>query len=68
MQIKNAELAPDLEYIKFWVFDLDNTLYPHGADLFTQVDYKMGLFIQDMFNISYEEAKIRQKHFFMTHG
>jgi len=68
MQIKNAVRAPDLEYIKFWVFDLDNTLYPHGADLFTQVDYKMGLFIQDMFNISYEEAKIRQKHFFMTHG
>ena len=66
MLIKNAVRAPDLESIKYWVFDLDNTLYPHGADLFTQVDHKMGLFIQDMFNISYDEAKKRQKHFFMT--
>lgn len=65
---KNVVSIPDLEHIKYWVFDLDNTLYPHGANLFTQVDHKMGLFIQDMFDISYEEAKKRQKHFFMSHG
>lgn len=59
---------PDLGKIKYWVFDLDNTLYPHHADLFSQVDHKMGLFIQEMFDISYAEAKKRQKHFFMKHG
>lgn len=57
-----------MEKIKYWVFDLDNTLYPHQADLFTQVDHKMGLFIQDMFDVSYEEAKRRQKNFFKKHG
>lgn len=59
---------PDLKKIKYWVFDLDNTLYPHHADLFTQVDQKMGLFIQDMFDISHIEAKKKQKDFFMAHG
>lgn len=54
--------------IKHWVFDLDNTLYPAHANLFNQVDHKMGLFIQDMFDISYEEAKQRQKRFFKKHG
>ncbi len=59
---------PDLDDIDYWIFDLDNTLYPHEANLFTQVDHKMGLFIQDMFNISYDDAKKRQKDFFMNHG
>ncbi len=57
-----------MENIKNWVFDLDNTLYPSRVDLFTQVDFKMGTFIEKMFNISYEEAKIKQKHFFKTYG
>lgn len=53
---------------KYWVFDLDNTLYPHGTDLFTQVDRKMGEYIQNMFDISYPDAKKMQKSFFMEHG
>tara|TARA_R110002096_G_scaffold415163_1_gene616655 strand:+ start:42267 stop:42956 length:690 start_codon:yes stop_codon:yes gene_type:complete len=65
---KTTQDFPGLEKIKYWVFDLDNTLYPHQADLFTQVDHKMGLFIQDMFDVSYEEAKQRQKNFFRKHG
>ena len=65
---KITDAYPDLEKIKYWVFDLDNTLYPHQVDLFSQVDHKMGLFIQDMFDISYEEAKHLQKSFFKKHG
>ena len=65
---KNNFKTPDLEKIKYWVFDLDNTLYSHHADLFTQVDHKMGLFIQEMFGISYADAKIKQKQFFRKHG
>ncbi len=58
----------NLRHITHWVFDLDNTLYPHYVNLFSQVDHKMGLYIQEMFNIPYEEAKKQQKHYFMTHG
>ena len=58
----------DMKNIKYWIFDLDNTLYPHQADLFSQVDKKMGLFIQKMFNVSHEEARRRQKSFFKKYG
>lgn len=65
---KNDEKLLDAQAIKYWVFDLDNTLYPEHANLFSQVDRKMGLFIQNMFDVSYDEAKKRQKRFFMEHG
>ena len=65
---KNSHELPDMKRIKSWVFDLDNTLYPHHVNLFSQVDQKMGRFIQEMFDISYDEAKLKQKHFFMKYG
>jgi len=65
---ENNDNLPDPADIKYWVFDLDNTLYPHQANLFSQVDHKMGLFIQEMFDVSYAEAKKRQKRFFRAHG
>ena len=27
-------------HIQDWVFDLDNTLYPHHSNLFSQIDVK----------------------------
>ena len=62
MHENHDDNRPDLDDIDYWIFDLDNTLYPHEANLFTQVDHKMGLFIQDMFDISYDDAKKRQKN------
>lgn len=57
-----------MKNIKNWIFDLDNTLYPYQVNLFSQVDHKMGLFIQDMFDIPYADAKVKQKTFFKEHG
>ena len=68
MQENDANNLKRLKEIDFWVFDLDNTLYSHEVNLFSQVDHKMGLFIQDMFDIPYDEAKKKQKSFFMDHG
>jgi len=65
---KTIRKLSDMKNIKYWIFDLDNTLYPYQADLFSQVDKKMGLFIQEMFNVSFEEARRRQKSFFKTYG
>ena len=28
-------------HVTDWVFDLDNTLYPHQSNLFSQIDVKM---------------------------
>jgi len=58
----------DLTNIKYWVFDLDNTLYPAEINLFSQVDRKMGEFIADYFSLPYEEAKAIQKKYFREHG
>lgn len=65
---KNDVDYKKLSEIDHWVFDLDNTLYPHRANLFSQVDQKMGEYIQSMFNISYADAKVMQKSFFLEHG
>ncbi|MBX3455406.1 pyrimidine 5'-nucleotidase [Ferrovibrio sp.] len=51
-----------------WLFDLDNTLYPAKYDLFAQIDRRMGEFIAQQFDLSYDQAKLRQKSFFHSHG
>ena len=40
--------------INTWIFDLDNTLYDVGTDLFAKVSSRMTVFIQDAFQL--EEA------------
>jgi putative hydrolase of the HAD superfamily len=60
--------APPFLHIDCWVFDLDNTLYPARANLFGQIDQKMGAYIQDLLNVDQGEARRVQKHFFHTHG
>ena len=50
--------------IKYWVFDLDNTLYSGKTKVFEQVDKKMSKYISDKLNISIDEAKKIQKNYF----
>ena len=47
----------DLKNIKFWLFDLDNTLYDGATKVFDQVDKKMSKFISEKLNVNIEEAK-----------
>ena len=42
----------DLKNIKFWLFDLDNTLYDGATKVFDQVDKKMSKFISEKLNVS----------------
>ncbi|NQV55145.1 MAG: pyrimidine 5'-nucleotidase [Rhodospirillales bacterium] len=51
-----------------WVFDLDNTLYPAGANLFDQIDKRMCSFIADYLDIDHAEAYRTQKRYFREHG
>jgi len=50
--------------IKFWIFDLDNTLYSGKTKVFEQVDKKMSKYISKKLNVSIEEAKKIQKNYF----
>ena len=57
-----------LSFIKTWVFDLDNTLYPPEENIFSQIDEKMTSFIAENLKISHEEAFNIQKQNFIDHG
>jgi len=53
-----------LKSIKYWIFDLDNTLYSGKTRVFEQVDKKMSKYISEKLNITVEEAKKIQKNYF----
>ena len=54
----------DLKNIKFWLFDLDNTLYDGATKVFDQVDKKMSKFISEKLNVNIEEQKKIKKIIF----
>ena len=57
-----------LAHIDSWIFDLDNTLYPASANLFAQIDRKMGAYIERLLKVDPAEARRVQKGFFHSHG
>jgi putative hydrolase of the HAD superfamily len=61
-------MLPALAHIETWIFDLDNTLYPASANLFSQIDAKMSIYIRELLKVPHDEAVRIQKHFFHTHG
>ena len=58
----------ELKKIKYWLFDLDNTLYSGDTKVFDQVDKKMSFYISKKLNISLEEAKKIQKNYFQEYN
>jgi putative hydrolase of the HAD superfamily len=58
----------ELKKIKFWLFDLDNTLYSGDTKVFDQVDKKMSFFISKKLNVNLEEAKKIQKNYFQEYN
>lgn len=61
-------MKPALHETRFWVFDLDNTLYPAACNLFLQVDRRIQQYIMDMFDAAPEDARKIQKDFFHEYG
>ena len=55
-------------HIDTWVFDLDNTLYPHHVNLWQQVDKRIGEFVGRWLNVSPEEARRIQKDYYRRYG
>ena len=58
----------ELKKIKFWLFDLDNTLYSGATKVFDQVDKRMSEFISSKLEISKEEARKIQKNYFVEYN
>ena len=57
-----------LSKIKYWLFDLDNTLYDGATKVFDQVDKKMTKFISEKLNVSTTEARKIQKNYFQEYN
>ena len=55
-------------HIDTWVFDLDNTLYPHHVNLWQQVDARIGEFVCNWLNVTPEEARKIQKDYYLRFG
>ena len=55
-------------HVDTWVFDLDNTLYPHHVDLWHQVDARIGEFVGAFLGVSAEEARRIQKDYYRRYG
>ena len=52
-----------LKNIKFWIFDLDNTLYSSTTNIFSKIDKKMCQFIIDELRVDGSDFKNKNKIF-----
>nr|CAD6426603.1 pyrimidine 5'-nucleotidase [Rhizobium sp. Q54] len=65
---KRSPVAADFAHIRDWVFDLDNTLYPHHVNLFAQIDQNMTAYVSELLQLEREEARALQKRYYHEHG
>jgi len=63
-----SAIAADFTHVREWVFDLDNTLYPHHSNLFAQIDVKMTAYVSDLLQLPRDEARTVQKDFYKRYG
>jgi putative hydrolase of the HAD superfamily len=68
MSIANARSPRAFTQVETWVFDLDNTLYPHHVGLWRQVDARIRGYIADFLNVPPEEATRIQKDYYQRYG
>ena len=54
--------------VETWVFDLDNTLYPHHLNLWQQVDERIRDYIANFLKVSPDEAFRVQKDYYRRYG
>jgi putative hydrolase of the HAD superfamily len=67
----NAPVRPvarGFTQVETWVFDLDNTLYPHHLNLWQQVDDRIRDYIARFLNVTHEEAFRVQKDYYKRYG
>jgi putative hydrolase of the HAD superfamily len=68
MTLQKEEEAPDFTDIEAWVFDLDNTLYHAGTNVFTQIDARMTEYVSRLLDLSPKEAKAVQHAYYRAYG
>src|SRR3974390_3350259 len=56
------------EHVETWVFDLDNTLYPHHLNLWQQIDERIREYVASYFQVAREDAFHIQKDYYRRYG
>ncbi len=65
----SARSAPRaFDHVETWIFDLDNTLYPHHLNLWQQVDERIRDYIASYLKVTREEAFRVQKDYYQRYG
>ena len=61
-------MHPALAHVDTWIFDLDQTLYPHEANIMSQVEEKMAAFMVRQTGLAPAEAAILRDQYLHEHG
>jgi putative hydrolase of the HAD superfamily len=68
MQTSAKSPARGFAAVETWVFDLDNTLYPHDLNLWQQIDERIRSFVSEFLRVTHEEAFRVQKDYYRRYG
>ena len=69
LSCRTARATPRVfDHVDTWVFDLDNTLYPHHLNLWQQVDERIRNYIAKFLDTTYDDAFRKQKDFYRRYG
>jgi putative hydrolase of the HAD superfamily len=61
-------MGADFTHVDTWLFDLDNTLYPHECGLGPQVDARVTDYVEALTGLPRDEAYALQKRYLDEHG
>jgi len=68
MTLPARPAARTFGHVETWVFDLDNTLYPHHVNLWQQVDARIRDYIASFLKVTQDEALRLQKDYYKRYG
>ena len=63
-----APLRAAFADVDTWVFDLDNTLYPVGSDLWPRIDARITLYMMALYGLDGLSARALQKFYYQRFG
>ena len=61
-------LAPAYAHVDWWIFDLDNTLYPATGPVWSMIGERMTAYVARITGLSWEEAEALQERYLHEHG
>ena len=54
--------------VEFWIFELDNTLYPKSANLFAEIEKKMTTYVMNELNVGFKKANFLRDYYWKNYG